>query len=127
MSLAIGKNGQNVRLASKLTGYSLSLIKEGSEDIELIEFKDELGAEMYMQLIELEIDTAREFLHADIDDLLSLQGMTKELLLEIRSIILLEFEEKEDPAVREDILRWGLEDEDDSEDDNIAEDEAISE
>jgi len=127
VSLAIGKNGQNVRLASKLTGYSLSLIKEGSEDIELIEFKDELGAEMYMQLIELEIDTAREFLHADIDDLLSLQGMTKELLLEIRSIILLEFEEKEDPAVREDILRWGLEDEDDSEDDNIAEDEAISE
>lgn len=121
VSLAIGKNGQNVRLASKLTGFSISLIKEGSEDIELIEFKDEIGSDMYMQLIELEIDTAREFLHAEIDDLLSLEGMSKELLLEIRSIILQEFDEKEDPNIREDILRWGLDDTDDNsdeEDDN---------
>ncbi|MBK7987424.1 MAG: transcription termination factor NusA [Ignavibacteria bacterium] len=126
VSLAIGKNGQNVRLASKLTGYSLTLIKEGSEDIELIEFKDEIGHDMYMRIIELEIDTAREFLMADIDDLLSLEGMTKELLLEIRSIILLEFEEKEDPAIREDIMRWGLEG-GDEEFNNEGEDEAISE
>ena len=51
VSLAIGKNGQNVRLASKLTGYSLSLVKEGAEDIELIEFRDELGRSLYDLLI----------------------------------------------------------------------------
>lgn len=125
VSLAIGKNGQNVRLASKLTGYSLSLIKEGSEDIELIEFKDEIGHDMYMRIIELEVDTAREFLMADIYDLLSLEGMTKELLLEIRAIILQEFDEKEDPSIREDIMRWGLED--DEENNNEGENEAVQE
>jgi len=123
--LAIGKNGQNVRLASKLTGYSLSLIKEGSEDIELIEFKDEIGHDMYMRIIELEVDTAREFLMADIYDLLSLEGMTKELLLELRAIILQEFDEKEDPSIREDIMRWGLED--DEENNNEGENEAVQE
>ncbi|MFM8179082.1 MAG: transcription termination factor NusA, partial [Candidatus Kapaibacterium sp.] len=43
VSLAIGRNGQNVRLASRITGYTLTLIKEGGEDIELIEFREEIG------------------------------------------------------------------------------------
>jgi N utilization substance protein A len=93
--LAIGKNGQNVRLASKLTGYSITLLKEGGEDIELSEFKEELGVSLYQQLLDNKIETAREFLEADIDMLMSLEGMTKDFLIEIRSIILLEFEEKE--------------------------------
>ncbi len=104
VSLAIGKNGQNVRLASKLTGYSISLVKEGGEDIELIEFRDELGREMYDKIIELGIDTAREFLDADIDAVLGIEGMTKELLLEIRGIILAEFEEDERPDMRQQIM-----------------------
>jgi N utilization substance protein A len=104
VSLAIGKNGQNVRLASRLTGYSISLVKEGIEDIELIEFRDELGADLYMRIIEAEIDTAREFLNADPIKLLSIPGMTKELLLEMRGIILEEFEERDNPEVRNYIL-----------------------
>jgi len=94
VSLAIGKNGQNVRLASKLTGYSLALVKEGAEDIELIEFRDELGRELYDGLINNGIDTAREFLEADPAMLLTF--MTKDKIVEIRSIILEEFEERED-------------------------------
>src|SRR5512135_108152 len=48
VSLAIGRNGQNIRLASKLTGYELNLVKEGGEeeyDIDLTEFEEELGGE----------------------------------------------------------------------------------
>ncbi|MGB2959462.1 MAG: transcription termination factor NusA, partial [Bacteroidota bacterium] len=48
VSLAIGKNGQNIRLASRLTEYEINLIKEGAEDeydIELVDFKPELGEE----------------------------------------------------------------------------------
>ncbi len=93
--LAIGKNGQNVRLASKLTGYSITLLKEGGEDIELSEFKEELGVKLFQQLLDKGIETAREFLEADIELLMSLEGMTKDFLIEIRGIILLEFEEKE--------------------------------
>lgn len=104
VSLAIGKSGQNVRLATKLTGYMLTLVKEGGEDIELIEFRDELGREMYDRIIELGIDTARELLDADVEMLLGIQGMTRELLLEIRSIILAEFEEEEKPATRLQIM-----------------------
>lgn len=104
VSLAIGKNGQNVRLASRLTGYSISLVKEGIEDIELIEFRDELGKDLYLRIIEAEIDTAREFLNADPSRILSIPGMTKELLVEMRSIILEEFEERENPDVRNYIL-----------------------
>lgn len=95
VSLAIGKNGQNVRLASKLTGFSLALVKEGAEDIELIEFRNELGRDLYDALINAGIDTSREFLEADPVMLLTLT--TKEKILEIRGIMLDEFEEREDP------------------------------
>ncbi len=101
VSLAIGKNGQNVRLASKLTGYSLSLVKEGGEDIELSEFKEELGAEMYEAFKGLGIETAREFLDTPPERLLTLPGLTKDLLIEIRGIILKEFEEEESERILE--------------------------
>lgn len=96
VSLAIGKNGQNVRLASKLTGYAITLIKEGGEDIDLTEFKEELGKEIFSQLEDLGIDTAREFLESDPEILLKIDGMSKDFLLEMRSIMLFEFEEEED-------------------------------
>jgi N utilization substance protein A len=95
VSLAIGKNGQNVRLASKLTGYALSLVKEGFEDIDLSEFKVELGEELYNELMEDGISTAREFLDADPADLLALNSLNKEFLLELRTIMLTELEEEE--------------------------------
>ena len=95
VSLAIGRNGVNVRLASKLTGYSLSLVKEGAEDIELVEFKSDLGAELYDALITAGIDTAREFLEAEPRDLLNI--IDQERVIELRTLILEEFEEREDP------------------------------
>ena len=121
VSLAIGRNGQNVRLASKLTGYNITLIKEGGEDIELIEFRDEIGKEMYENIINLGIDTAREFLDADIYDLLEIPGMTKNTLLEIRDIILSEFEEQERPEIRDAILVANTFPDDSTADDNSAE------
>jgi len=99
--LAIGKSGQNVRLASKLTGYSLTLIKEGGEDIDLTEFREELGIDLYEELFDLGVETAREFLEIDIDKLLAVKGMTKDFLIEIRSIILTEFDEKESEEILE--------------------------
>ncbi|MBU3741721.1 MAG: transcription termination factor NusA [Candidatus Kapabacteria bacterium] len=95
VSLAIGKNGQNVRLASKLTGFALALVKEGAEDIELIEFRKELGRDLYDALINAGIDTSREFLEADPGVLLALASLEK--ILEVRGIMLDEFEEREDP------------------------------
>lgn len=94
---AIGKNGQNVRLAMKLTGFSITLVKESGEDIELSEFKEELGTQVYKELINLGIRTAREFLTTNPEKLLSIHGMTRDTLLELRQIMLKEFEEEEKP------------------------------
>lgn len=110
VSLAIGKNGQNVRLASKLTGYSITLIKEGGEDIDINEFADEFGYELIDRLNEIGIETAREFLEADIELLLSIDNISKEYLLELRSIVLLEFEEEENEETRKAILDYSQED-----------------
>lgn len=103
VSLAIGKNGQNVRLASKLTGWSITLMKEGGEDIDLIEFREELGLKLYRALAQANIETAREFLEADLVHVLTVKGMTKDLLLDIRKIILAEFDEAESPEMIEKI------------------------
>ncbi|MBI5325882.1 MAG: transcription termination factor NusA [Ignavibacteriae bacterium] len=95
VSLAIGKNGQNVRLASKLTGYSITLINETGEDIDLSEFEEEIGSDLYKKLIDNGIETARGFLETEPVELLKIKGMTKKVLLEIRSILLGEFDEPE--------------------------------
>jgi transcription termination/antitermination protein NusA len=93
VSLAIGKQGQNVRLASRLTGFQINLVKEArdEEDIELIEFREELGADLYSELIKARIDTAREFLNASDAILLDIPGMTKERADEIRAMLEREF------------------------------------
>ncbi|MGE3801674.1 MAG: transcription termination factor NusA [Candidatus Kapaibacterium sp.] len=95
VSLAIGRGGQNVRLAMKLTGFTIDLVKEGGEDIELIEFKDELGESLYESLIMLDIETAKEFLRFDEQKLLEIEGMTAKKLREIRGIMIVEFDENE--------------------------------
>ena len=62
VSLAIGRNGQNIRLASKLTGYEINLIKEGGEDeydIDLVEFEEELGEELYHEACRRRTEAAR--------------------------------------------------------------------
>lgn len=101
VSFAIGKSGQNVRLASKLTGYNLTLIKEGGEDIDLDEFKVEFGDELYDELVSMRIETAREFLETAPEELLEIEGMSKQLLLELRQIILIEFDERETQTMKD--------------------------
>ncbi|GAB5466759.1 MAG: transcription termination factor NusA [Candidatus Kapaibacteriales bacterium] len=105
VSLAIGKNGQNVRLSSKLTGYSITLVKEGSEDIDLSEFVAELGKDLLEELEFMEVTTAREFLDTAPEKLIMVPGMTKELLSEMRDIILVEFDEQEEEGMAERVER----------------------
>jgi N utilization substance protein A len=96
VSLAIGKGGQNIRLAGKLSGFDLQLVKEGAEyDIELIEFRDEIGKEIYDKFIENGYDTAQQVMDADIGDLVGELGLEEEKVKEIVALIKKEFEEAE--------------------------------
>ena len=99
VSLAIGRNGQNIRLASKLTGFEITLIKEGGDeeeyDIELVDFKPELGDELYMKLIEAGLETANDVLSASMDSLLAIEGLTEERIKEVRDMIRRDLDEAE--------------------------------
>jgi len=103
VSLAIGRSGQNVKLASALTGVDITLVKEGGEDIDLFEFREELGIDLYEELFDLGYETAQDFLNGNIAEILSIEEMSKELLIEIRAIMLQEFELQEDPSIVEQI------------------------
>ncbi len=101
VSLAIGRNGQNIRLASKLSGYEIDLIKEGVEeeyDMDLAEFREELGEPLYERLIDEGYTTAKNVLEADMDDLLEIEGLTEEKITTIKEMIQREL----DDAVVED-------------------------
>ena len=95
ITVAIGRFGQNVRLASNLTGYDIKILKEGGEDIEIAEFATEIGDELIQKLQEFSIVTARDFLEAEPKILVEDCGMEYASILEIRRIMLIEFEEKE--------------------------------
>jgi N utilization substance protein A len=98
VSLAIGRNGQNIRLASKLTGYEINLIKEGGEDeydIELVDFKEDLGEELYLRLIDAGMETAKDVINAKLDALLAIEGLDEERITQIREMMRKDLEEAE--------------------------------
>jgi N utilization substance protein A len=102
VSLIVGRNGVNIRLAMKLTGYDIEVIREEKpfeeyeDDIELIDLKDELGSEIVDLLINNRHDTAVEVLTAGVPELEKIDGITKEKAEEIIEIIKNQFEEEEE-------------------------------
>ncbi len=101
VSLIVGRNGVNIRLAMKLTGYEIEILREEKpfeeyeEDIELIDLKDELGQETYELLINHRYDTAIEVLAAGPKKLKEIEGFDDEKINEILEIIKGQFEEEE--------------------------------
>jgi N utilization substance protein A len=109
VSLAIGRNGQNIRLASRLTGVEINLIKEGGDDeydIELVDFKPELGEELYLALIDAGLETAKDVINAKMDTLLAVPGLDEARIQEIREKMKKDLEEAE---VEEDEEEAGVE------------------
>ncbi len=101
VSLIVGRNGVNIRLAIKLSGYEIDVIRqekpfeEYDEDIELIELKEELGGDIVDILINNRYDTALEVLQAGIDKLKEIEGMDEEKAKQIIETLENQFEEEE--------------------------------
>lgn len=101
VSMIVGRNGVNIRLAMKLTGYDIEIIREEKpfeeyeEDIELIDIKEELGEEIYDLLINNRYDTALEVLTAGPEKLKEIEGLDEQKANEIIEIIKAQFEEEE--------------------------------
>lgn len=101
VSLIVGRNGVNIRLAMKLTGYDIEILREEKpfeeyeEDIELIDLREELGMETYQTLINHRYDTALDVLSAGPEKLKEIEGFDDEKINEILEIIKSQFEEEE--------------------------------
>lgn len=98
VSLAIGKNGQNVRLASKLTGYDIQLVKEGGEeeyDMDLSEFREELGDLLFHKFFDDGYETARDIIDAPREEIINAIGLEPEKLDEIVTMLKKGLEEAE--------------------------------
>jgi len=96
ISIAIGKNGLNIKLASKLTGYEIDVYKEETEeldDVELVEFSDEIDMSIIEKLRSIGLDTARQVLEKSDEDLIRLAHLDKETIQKVKSILQAEFEE----------------------------------
>lgn len=101
VSLIVGRNGVNIRLAMKLTGYEIDVLREEKafeeyeEDIELIDLKEELGEEVYNTLINNRYDTALEVLTAGVEKLMEIEGFDEEKANSIIDLLKAQFEEEE--------------------------------
>ncbi|MBK6339404.1 MAG: transcription termination/antitermination protein NusA [Bacteroidetes bacterium] len=95
VSLAIGRGGMNIKLASKLTGYVIDVfrdIDELEDDVDLEEFSDEIEPWVLDALKGIGCDTAKSVLELDRDELVRRTDLEEETVDEIISILKSEFE-----------------------------------
>jgi len=92
ISKAIGKRGQNIRLATDITGYEIEIQREqDDEDVELTEFSDEIDEWIIQEFKKIGLDTAKSVLLNDIDDLVRRTDLEEETIYEVIRILKDEF------------------------------------
>lgn len=96
ISLAIGKGGLNIRLASQLTGYEIDVYREtdteDSDDVNLEEFTDEIESWVLDELKAIGCDTARSVLELSLADLVKRTDLEEETIKDVLKILHEEFE-----------------------------------
>lgn len=101
VSLAIGKGGLNIKLASRLTGYEIEVFRELSnaeieEDVNLDEFADEIDSWVIDELKRIGCDTARNVLDLSVEELENRTDLEVETIEDVLSILKTEFEEEKE-------------------------------
>jgi N utilization substance protein A len=95
VSLAIGKGGLNIKLASRLTGYEIDVYRDSDidqEDVDLEEFGDEIDSWILDELKKAGCDTAKSVLELPVDDLVKRTDLEEETIKEVMRILRAEFE-----------------------------------
>lgn len=99
ISLAIGKGGFNIKLAGKLTGYEIDVFRDNEdtavdiEDVDLIEFSDEIEESVINALQAIGCDTAKSVLELDMDELVRRTGLTEDVIEDVKQVLQSEFED----------------------------------
>jgi transcription termination/antitermination protein NusA len=96
VSLAIGKGGLNIKLASQLTGYEIDVYREteveDDEDVSIDEFTDEIEPWVLDALKAIGCDTAKSVLELTREDLIKRTDLEEETIDDIIRIFKAEFE-----------------------------------
>jgi N utilization substance protein A len=96
VSLAIGKGGLNIKLASQLTGYDIDVYRDrdtvDEEDVSLDEFSDEIEGWIIDELKAIGCDTAKNVLGLSREDLIKRTDLEEETIDEVLRIFKAEFE-----------------------------------
>ena len=95
VSLAIGKGGFNIRLASMLTNFEIDVyrdIDEADDDVELTEFTDEIEDWIIDALKAVGCDTAKDVLQVDQEELIKRTDLEEETIKDVLNILKSEFE-----------------------------------
>jgi N utilization substance protein A len=95
VSLAIGKGGNNIKLAGRLTGFEIDVYRETDtdiDDVDLEEFSDEIDAWIIEELKNIGCDTARSVLAIPKEDLVKRTDLEEETVEEVVRILKAEFE-----------------------------------
>ncbi len=95
VSLAIGKGGYNIKLAGSLTGYEIDVYRETDiegEDVDLVEFSDEIEDWIIEELKKVGCDTAKSVLNLTVEDLVNRTDLEEETVQDVMRILKAEFE-----------------------------------
>jgi N utilization substance protein A len=98
VSLAIGKAGSNIKLATKLTGYEIDVYRNQAEyeidDVDLEEFGDAIEPWVIEALKNVGCDTARQVLELSAEELVRRTDLEEETVKDVLRILADEFEEE---------------------------------
>ncbi len=99
VSLAIGKGGLNIKLASMLTGYTIDVYRDTNteqvdEDIYLDEFKDEIDGWVIDALKDMGCITAKNVLNTPRQELIDRADLEEDTVDNVIRILKAEFEEE---------------------------------
>ena len=96
VSLAIGKGGQNIKLASRLVEYEIDVFREldavEEEDVDLDEFSDEIEGWVIDELKKIGLDTAKSVLRLGREDMVRRTDLEEETVDNVLSVLTQEFE-----------------------------------
>ena len=100
VSLAIGKGGANIKLASMLTGYNIEVFRDiddvDEEDIYLDEFRDEIDGWVIDQLKKIGCSTAKNVLQASRERLIREADLEESTVDEVLAILRYEFDDTDE-------------------------------
>ena len=98
VSMAIGRGGQNIKLAGKLVGYEIDVFRDvpkdemDEEDVELTEFSNEIEAWILAELHKIGLDTAKQVLALSKEELERRTELEEGTIEDVLTVLRSEFE-----------------------------------